>query len=511
MASGSGHQISRRTVMQLMSAGAIGPLLASGSPKSKTRRSTLHMRARLDVRSFGATGDGTTSDTNAIQSAVEEASRHGAVLTFPPGRYVSGTLHLRSNVSLVIAEGATLVASPNDNDFPVARPDYGDTVDELETVNASFALLAGKNLSNLNISGRGTIDMNRSAYGGPKGIGLRECSDLVIESLTLRNAPDRNIELMGCNGVSISAVKILNGYSDGIDPDCCTNVSISRCFVDSFDDSIVIKSSFALGRRVDSSNITVDSCHVRSSCNGLKIGTETEGDVTGVRFSNCLVSRRPSPGIPESLAEHGGVAIESVDGGHVSEVSVSDVVLEDIAGPLFVRLGNRGRAQAVPTPGTMSDITFSNVSATGASITASITGLPGYPVSNLTLSNVNLSYSRSVRVAPGLSVPELAAAYPYVAMFGTLPSAGLYARHVEDLNLSQVKLSQQTSDPRPGLVIDDGESVSLDDLELVGSRSPFIWLNDVRGGEVEFPVDSPLNPSNVRLTGGSAGVVFSRA
>lgn len=466
------------------------------------------MRAGLDVRSFGATGNGTTSDTAAIQRAVNEASRQGAVLTLPPGRYLSGTLHLRSHLSLVIAEGATLIASPRDKEFSPLHPDYGDTIDQLETANASFALLAGANLSDVTLAGRGTIDMNREAYGGPKGIGLRQCRNVTIDKLTLRNAPDRNIELLGCEDVTIMGVQIANGYSDGIDPDCCRDVRISDCSVDSFDDAIVIKCSFALGRRVDSSNITIERCHVRSSTNGLKIGTETEGNITGVRFANCLITNRSSPGIPESLAEHGGVAIESVDGGHVSDITVSDIVMNGVAGPLFVRLGDRGKGQALATPGSLSNVIFSNVSATGATITSSITGLPDYLISNVILSNVALSYSGSVQIAPGLSVPDLPALYPSVAMFGTLPAAGLYAHHVQSLNLAGVSLRQPSEDPRPGLLIDDGHSVSLDNVDLLGCRNPVLWMNDVHGGDIAFPPGSPLSSSNVRLTGGSTGIAF---
>ena len=506
-----GHQVSRRCALQLVSVGAMGTLLASCSPQNKFAIPTFHLRAGLDVRSFGATGNGTTSDTAAIQRSIDEASRQGALLTFPPGRYLSGTLHLRSHLSLVIAKGATLVASPHDRQFSPLRPDYGDTVDELETANASFALLSGARLSDVTLAGRGTIDMNRGAANGPKGIGLRECSNVAIDSLTVRNAPNRNIELLGCEHVTITGVQIVNGYVDGIDPDCCQDVRISGCSVDSYDDAIVIKSSFALGRRADSSNITVERCHVRSSTNGLKIGTETEGNVTGVRFADCVITKRPSPGIPEILAEHGGVAIESVDGGHVSDVTVSNIAMSGVAGPLFVHLGNRGRAQAVPTPGSLSNIIFSNVRATGATITASITGLPDYPVRNVTLSNVALSYSGSVRVAPRLSVPDLPAVYPNVAMFGTLPAAGLYAHHVQDLNLAGVSLRQPSADPRAGLIIDDGQSVSLNDVELLGRRNPVLWMNDVHTSDVAFAPRSPLSRSNVRLTGGSTDVVFSRA
>jgi hypothetical protein len=515
------NQISRRRALQVVSAGAIGAVTVGRPPEKAAARPILVSRAKIDVRSFGATGNGTTSDTTAIQRAVDEAARQGAVLNFPPGRYLSGTVELRSRVNLVLAKGATLVASPDNSQFSPDVPNYGDTFDVLETANASYALLTGAGLSDVTITGPGAVDMNRPPmFGqgsfGPKGIGLRECRNVTIDRLTIRHAPNRNIELMGCEDVVVAGVRIVDGCVDGIDPDGCRNVRISDCSVDTYDDAIVIKCSFALGRRVESSNIAVERCHVRSSTNGLKIGTETEGNVRGVRFADCVVTNRPSPGIPLVLAEHGGVAIESADGGHVSDVTVSDILIHGVAGPLFVRLEDRGTGQAVPTPGTLSDVVFSNVRATGATLTSSITGLPGRRVQNVTLSDVDVSYVDSVRVAPPLSsVQELPTFYPNVAMFATfgpLPAAGLYARHVEGLKLSRVNLCQPSADPRAGLVIDDGRSVDLDGVQLMGRRDPVLWLNDVQAGEVTFARQSGMTRSNVRLTGGSDDILhFGRS
>lgn len=508
--------LTRRRALQLAGAGAFGTLMGAGTSEKATAGPVLLSRVGLDVRSFGASGNGNTLDTTAIQRAVEEASRQGGELYFPAGRYLSGTINLRSHVRLVLAMGATLVASPDNSQFSPDVPNYDDTFDGLETANASYALLAGANLTDVTIAGPGTIDMNRAPmYGngsfGPKGIGLRKCRGVTIDRLTIRHAPNRNIELMGCEDVAITGVRIVDGSVDGIDPDGCKNVHIADCSVDTYDDAIVIKCSFALGRLVESSNITVERCHVRSSTNGLKIGTETEGNVTGVRFTDCVVVNRPSPGIPLILAEHGGVAIESADGGHVSDVKVSNVEIHGVAGPLFIRLENRGTAQKVPTPGSMSDVVFSNVSATGATITSSITGLPGFRVRDVTLSDVSLSYSDSVRTAPALTtVQELPTFYPNVAMFGTLPAASFFAQHVEGLTLKRVSLRQPAPDPRPGLIVDDGRSLLLDGVALLGRRDPVLWLNDVHGGDVEFSRRSSLTRSNVRLTGGSDGIMFRK-
>src|SRR5262249_7290526 len=202
---------------------------------------------------------------------IDAAARSGGAVEIPAGEYVCGTLRLRSGITLRLAAGATLIASPDDADFdPPDRPPYRSFADE-ETTDFSFALLRGQGLRNVRLLGPGRIDGNRTRRGGPKPIALKQCRAITLRDLTLDNAPNYNISLLGCDDVDIRGVNIRNGYSDGIDPDCCRNVRIAGCRIESRDDAIVAKASLALGVRRSTENIVVTDCVLVNVRNALKL------------------------------------------------------------------------------------------------------------------------------------------------------------------------------------------------------------------------------------------------
>src|SRR5262249_26284317 len=160
-------------------------------------------------------------DTVPIQAAIDAAGRTGGTVLFPPGDYLSGTLRLRSHLVLRLGRDAALIASPHDDDFdPYERLPYDSFADH-ETIDFSFALLQGRGLRNVRIVGPGRIDGNRTLRRGPKPIALKQCRDVVVRDLTIDNAPNYNVSLLGCDDVDVVDVTIRNAYADGIDPDCC--------------------------------------------------------------------------------------------------------------------------------------------------------------------------------------------------------------------------------------------------------------------------------------------------
>src|ERR1700737_918958 len=232
-------------------------------------------RAAQSVRDHGATGDGRTLDTRAIQAAVDAAAASLGTAYFPPGTYRSGTVRLRSHVTIQLAAGATLAASADDTDFdPVEGLGY-DSFADAETSSFRFALFQGQGLEDVRIIGPGRIDGNRTSRDGPKPIALRECRKVELRNVTIANSGNYNVSLLGCDGVDIVGVTIVNGYSDGIDPDGCQDVRIVACRIDTRDDAIAIKTSFALGRRRAPRRVTVSDCHLPPIHNALKIATET--------------------------------------------------------------------------------------------------------------------------------------------------------------------------------------------------------------------------------------------
>jgi polygalacturonase len=409
----------------------------------------------VNVRREGARGDGFTKDTAALQRAVDKASRQGGnVVVVPPGRYLCGTIHLRRSVHLYLAKGAVIVGSPDDNDYqPLEVLPYESYADK-ETSDAHFALLAADGVSGIKISGRGEIDANRTSRGGPKPIGLKRCVNVAIADVTISNSPNYALSLIGCDNVDVARVRVMNSFADGIDPDSCQRVSIRDCVVDAFDDGICLKASLALGQPRATKGVSVTGCTVFSSSSALKIGTETSSDVSDVVFMNCRLYGRQMPGTTPREAEGGGVSIESVDGSKIDGVTVDGIRMVNIAGPLFVRLGARGRAQPTPTPGSIRNIAISNVTARGAERPSSIAGLPGARITDVRLVNVSIASDTPGRPPAG-PVPELPADYPQNAMWGPLPAAVLWARHVDGLLLQNVDLTPAPGDGRLALVTDD--------------------------------------------------------
>jgi polygalacturonase len=196
--------------------------------------------AATNIRDFGAKGDGVAKDSAAIQAAIDRAaSQGGGTVTLPAGRYLSGTIHLRSNITLHLENGAVLLASPDDVDFdPYEKLPFRSVSDE-ETTYFHRALIAAERVHEIAIEGRGVVDGNRTKRGGPKTIAIKLCDRVSIRGITVRNSPNYSVSLWGCDYVDIDGITILNGYADGIDPDSCRYVRIANCYIDARDDAII--------------------------------------------------------------------------------------------------------------------------------------------------------------------------------------------------------------------------------------------------------------------------------
>jgi hypothetical protein len=502
-----------RVIFLTAAAAALIVLFLYWTPALTWRQHSIAAHSiEYDVCEFGAKGDGVAKDTVAVQTAIDLASAHaGSVVVFPAGRYLSGTLHLRSNISLRLSEGAVLIASPDDADFDAyeAPPSgsisptpiswtfankfrhrevslYGlrilhQTVDNPDTTYAHYSLIVGDHVSNVTIEGPGTIDGNRVRRGGPKLIALKNCRHITIRGLTLRNAPSYNISLIGSEDADLENLRIINGYADGIDPDNSRFVRIANCYIDTWDDAICAKASLALGRRLATEHLVVTNCILRTSNAGFKFGTESEGDLCDVSLSNCVVMRRDFGRRPNI-----GIAIESVDGGTVDKVSIANVVMREVYTPVLLRLGNRGRGMIKPRPGALRNIAISNVMVLHSSEPSSITGLPGFPIHDVTLSNFIVS-EVGAGIFASLAVPELPQAYPFGGMFGGLPAYSLYARHVDGLSISNWRTRWQLPDARPAAVFDDVSNLQVVGFEAAaaGGQKAGILLNHVSKARME--------------------------
>lgn len=433
-----------------------------------------------NVRDHGAVGDGVALDSPAVQAAVDAcAAAGGGTVLFPAGVYVCGTVRLKSGVMLWLDHGATILGSrrrAHYDDYETL--DFKNDADH-ETSYFNLALIRAEGAERIGIAGFGVVDSNFQKRGGPKALSFKRCRFVEIHGITLRNIPNYAVSLLGTDDVNMDGVTILNGYSDGIDPDACRNVRISNCRISTIDDAIVPKASFSLGERRACENITVTNCVLSTVCNGFKLGTESGGDFRRITFSNSVVT-----GYGDHRPAISGVSIESVDGAHIRDIAVSNITMHHVRSPLFVRLGNRGRDLPEPVPGSIERVVVSNITATGASLPCIIAGIPGHPVRGVTVSGLRAAWKGAdPALAPGEAVPEEEASYPDAYMFGPLPAYGLYCRHAEDIVLENLRLSWEEGFWRLGVTrkyagVKWPPDYGMPDPAAPGDPGPAAWFED---------------------------------
>jgi polygalacturonase len=456
--------------------------------------------SRLNVRDFGAAGDGRARDTVAIQKAIDAAFvAGGGTVVFPRGTYLSGSIRLKSRVRLHLEPGATLLGSPT-------RADYFKL--------NFFALVWADHAEDIGISGPGTIDGQgkKLAVGyelpvtqgkwpdaregeRPVLLNFRQCRRVTVREVTLRESACWVQLYRDCDDVLVENIKVRTMAAitnDGLDLDGCKNVVVRGCDIDSQDDGICLKSS-----RRACEDILIENCRVRSSCNALKFGT-----ASFVGFKNIACRNLE---IYDTYLS--GIALELVDGGVMENVVVSQVKITDTSNPIFIRLGHRNSDGPV---GTLRNVVLSDITAEIPNrprsemnkfptawrhrcrtlVTASITGQPGHPVRDVTLKNLAILCG-GIGPTPAKdhlhwknldAVPERADSYPESTMFGILPAWGLYVRHTAGIRLENVTLRTQAADYRPALVADDVQDLRVDGLEVKSAGSePIIVLRDVQG------------------------------
>jgi hypothetical protein len=446
---------------------------------------------RFDVRDYGARPNGKTLSTAAIQKAIDAcAAAGGGTVYLPPGTLRSGTLRLKSHVGLWLEAGSILLGSERLDDYPriiSAVRSYTD-------VYVDRSLIAGENLEDVAIGGRGTIDGNGGKFHWPQYLNrpyvirLVACRGVRVEGVTLRNSAMWMQHYLACDHVAIRGITVFNHATyndDGVDIDGCHDVFIADSLFDSDDDGITLKST--LDRACE--NVVITNCLASSHCNAIKLGTESNGGFKNIAVSNCTISSpRSTSALYGANRGSGGIALEVVDGGTLDGVAISNVLITGINCPLFLRLGDRARPfrEGGPRPpvGSFRNVMISNVIATGMSRSGcSITGLPGHCLENVWLDNVSLSFEGGgTQAQASRPVPELAGHYPDPTMFGTLPAYGLFCRHVQGLKLNRLRLRTTAADGRGALVCHDVQGLSLDGLDAGGGpgAAAVVRLNDVR-------------------------------
>jgi polygalacturonase len=456
----------------------------------------------FEVRAFGAAGDGKTLDTLAINRAIDAAAAAGGgVVLFPPGQYLCFSIHLRSLVHIHIAQGATIIAA--DSPKPGETTGYnGGVYDAAEPKTAWDAyqdyghnhwhnsLLWGEGLHDISITGPGLIygrglsfGANRTARGnypiyvaeqpgvGNKAIALKNCRNVIFRDFSVLKGGHFAFLLTAVDNLTIDNLKI-DTDRDGIDIDCCQNVRVSNCTVNSpWDDGICPKSSYALGYARPTRNLTITNCFVTGyyelGCildgtfkkfahelrvprtGRIKCGTESNGGFINVAISNC------------AFEGCHGYALESMDGALLEDVAITNTTMRDlVSGPLFLRLGRRLRGPKESTKvGTLKRILISNLECYNAPRQASIlTGIPGYSIEDVKLSNIYIETVGGGTLEDANAAPtEQEDAYPDPERFGPTPSSGFFLRHMRHLEMSHVEIANTAPDARPSFSLTDVE------------------------------------------------------
>ncbi len=436
-----------------ISVGAIY-LLAAGS--------AIAAEELYDVRDYGAKPGGKMLCTKSIQTAIDKCSESGGGIVYlPPGTFLSGTIYFKTGVTLKLAAGSTLLGSTDLKDYPPTVQAFRSYTDNY----TDKSLIYGENVERIAITGSGTIDGQGASFEGPYKvrpyiIRFIQCRNVTVKDVTIKNSPMWVQHYLACDDVRITGVTVrslVNHNNDGINIDSCRRVIISDCNIESGDDAIVLKSTSARVCR----DVVVSNCVLSSRCNALKMGTESNGGFKNIVMTGCSI-------YDTRLA---GVALEIVDGGTMNHVVISNITMNKVGAPIFLRLGNRARPfkkdMETPGMGVMRNITISNIEATGANPTGcAISGLPEAKIENVTLSNLRLSFEGGgTKADTEREIPEKTADYPEYSMFGKLSAYGLYCRHVKGLKLFNVELQLEKADQRHAVVLEDVEDALIDCLD----------------------------------------------
>jgi len=432
----------------------------------------------FNVSGFGAVGDGETINTHAIQSAIDACAKAGGGnVILPAGSYLSGTLILKDHVNLRLEEGATLLGSTNPEDYPAIKTRIRSYYEDI----VLQSLIFGEDLNHVSITGKGTIDGQGAAFvvntkkkpdryhDRPHLIRLYACKNVLVRDINLQNSAMWMQHYLACENLTITGIKVYNHANqnnDMIDIDGCRNVIISDCYGDTDDDALTFKSTSEHACE----NITVTNYILSSHCNAIKCGTESTGGFKNFSISNCVI--QPSADEDPIFGKRNGISgisLEIVDGGIMNGITISNISMDGPEVPIFIRLGNRGRKHfrdaEIPAVGQLSNILISQVIARNAGKTGcAITGIPGYPVRKIKLSNMNLEFKGGVDDPPDPSeIPELEDLYPESSMFGELPAYAFFIRHAENISLSDITATTLQPDARKPLLTEDVRGITSTD------------------------------------------------
>ncbi len=460
-----------------------------------------------DVKIYGAIGNGITLDTDAINKAIEAAAAAGGgTVVFPAGTYLSYSIRLKSNIALYLDQGATLLAASPDGNVGYDAPETAADNNYQDFGHSHWhnSLIWGENLENISILGPGVIYGKGLTRGGPsnapfgnKAIALKLCKNVILKDFTILYGGHFGILATGVDNLTIDNLK-MDTNRDGMDIDACRNVRISNCSINSpWDDAICLKSSYALGYARATENVTITNCQVSGFDRGtfingtykrdeyklvpdkegptgrIKFGTESNGGFKNITISNCVFEFCR------------GLALETVDGGLLEDISISNITMRDIVNsPIFLRLGGRMRGPAGVPIGKLRRVNINNLMVYNADshFSTIISGLPGNDIEDIKLNNIRIFYKPidSAETKIQKVVPEYEKAYPEPEKFGVMPAYGFYIRHAKNIEMNNVEVSFLGKETRPAIMLIDVKGILLNNVKAQKAKnSPILVLKDI--------------------------------
>jgi len=460
---------------------------------------------------FGAKSNGTTLNTSSIQKGIDYISENGGGrLVFYVGRYLTGTIYLKSNVTIHLEEGAILVGSTNPLDY---EKNFNWT-----------ALIFALDQENIGITGKGVIDgqgfqvatnLVDMIHKGvvkdplkydrpnetirPQNIYFRGCRNIVIRDINLRDPGSWNQQYDQCRNLVIDNIRVdSKSYwnNDGVDIVDCDSVVVSNSYFDAADDGICLKSHSA---DFACQNVFIHNNTVRTSANGIKFGTVGHGGFRNIRIINNLVFD----------TYRSALTFAAVDGGFVENIVVDSLRSLNTGNVIFLRIGERRAGKK----GRMNGVTISNVYAEVPATKpdagynyegpvedlprnispSAIVGMPDAMIENITLKNIEIHYPGGGNphyAKVGLDeldkVPELASNYPEFSMFKELPAWGFYIRHARGISMENVKLVCEKKDYRTAVVLDDVQGASFRNLQVTEPGGKKDGIFSYRSTEIEI-------------------------
>jgi polygalacturonase len=482
------------------------------------------VKSIFDIRAFGAVGDGKALDTAAINRAIEAAAATGGgTVIIPAGSYLSFSIHLKSQVELHLLPGSVIIAadSPLPNEQTGYRSGVYDSAEPKTEWDAyqdyghnhwHNSLIWGEDIHDVSITGSGLIWGRGLSNGrgkkendyafvaeqagvGNKAIALKNCHNVVFRDFCILKGGHFGLLLTGVDNLTIDNLKI-DTDRDGIDIDCCQNVRVSNCTVNSpWDDGICPKSSFALGHARATRNVTISNCWVTgdyvlgSVLDGtfrrlpndgqslrtgrIKCGTESNGGFINITISNCVFEGCQ------------GYAIESVDGALIEDITITNTTMRDLySSPIFMRLGSRLRGPKETTKvGTIKRVMINNLTChnTSERFSSTLSGIPGYSIEDVKLSNIYIETAGGGPAAAAQVEPaELESKYPEPSMFGPMPACGFFLRHVRSIEMSHVEIATAAPDARPMFYLKDVERADFFAITAPRGAAGAFSLNNVK-------------------------------